>query len=135
LTVRRKIDRFLKENGAAADVVHEFDNIENIKQAVAIDVGIAILPLPTVRREVRDGTLIALPLRGCRFVRPLGIVTKRGHRLGAAARAFLELLQQEGNAARPVHRAAGRTAARVNGHATPSSRAARSAKNGARIKA
>jgi DNA-binding transcriptional LysR family regulator len=123
LTVRRKIDRFLKEHGATPEVVHEFDNIENIKQAVAIEVGIALLPMPTVRREVRDGTLVALSLQGCRFVRPLGIVTKRGHRLGSTARAFLELLQTEGNATRIL----GRDPARV---AKP-----RVAKNGTRIKA
>lgn len=93
LVVRRRIDRMLKEQGVSVTIGPEFDNIENIKQAVAVGAGIALLPEPTVRREVRMGTLAALPLAGVRFVRPLAIVTKRGHWLGAAARAFLDLIQ------------------------------------------
>jgi DNA-binding transcriptional LysR family regulator len=93
LTVRRKVDRFLKDHGAAVDVVHEFDNIENIKQAVAVGAGVALLPEPTLRREVKAGELVAVPLSGCRFTRPLGILLKRGHWLNGAARAFLDLLQ------------------------------------------
>ena len=38
----------------------EFDNIENIKRAVEIPSGVAILPEPTVAREVAAGTLVAV---------------------------------------------------------------------------
>lgn len=93
LTVRKKVDRFLRDQGAAALVVHEFDNIENIKQAVAIGAGVALLPEPTLRREIKAGELVAVPLAGANFTRPLGIILKRGHWLSAAAKAFLELLQ------------------------------------------
>ena len=120
LVVRRTIDRLLKEHGVAVEVVHEFDNIENIKQAVAIDAGLAMLPAPTVRPEVRSGTLVALPLRGASLIRPLGILTKRGHRLGAAARAFLELLQKK---AGPKL---------LNGHEHPDGSDPKPARNGAK---
>jgi DNA-binding transcriptional LysR family regulator len=93
LTIRRKVDRFLKENGAAVEVVHEFDNIENIKQDVAVGAGVALLPEPTLRREVKARELVALPLAGVNFRRPLGIILKRGHWLSGATRAFLDLLQ------------------------------------------
>ena len=53
LIIRREVDRFLREHDAAVKVVMEFDNIENIKQAVAIGAGVALLPEPTLRREVR----------------------------------------------------------------------------------
>ncbi len=93
LTVRRKVDRFLKDNGVAVEVVHEFDNIENIKQAIAVGTGVALLPEPTLRREVRARELVAVPLAGANFTRPLGIILKRGHWLSAATRSFLDLLQ------------------------------------------
>src|SRR5207247_9764590 len=97
LTIRRKVDRFLKENGAAVEVVHEFDNIENIKQAVAVGAGVALLPEPTLRREVKARELIALPLFDCRLVRPLGIIHRRRHKLNRTALRFIDMLRaQEG---------------------------------------
>jgi DNA-binding transcriptional LysR family regulator len=98
LAIRRRVDRFLREQGAAVAVECEFDNIENIKQAVAFGAGVAILPEPTLRREVQARTLVARPLYGCRFTRPLGIIHRR-QRLSAAARGFLELLLADGRAA------------------------------------
>lgn len=92
LVVRRRVDRFLREQGVAVDVVAEFDSIENIKQAVAIGAGVALLPEPTIRREVKARTLVGLPLFGCNFTRPLAIVHRRGQRLSAAAKRFMELL-------------------------------------------
>lgn len=112
LVIRRRVDRFLREHGVTVEPVCEFDNIENIKQAVAIGAGVAILPEPTLRREVQARTLIARPLFGCRMVRPLGIIHRR-QRLGAAARLFLELLLEDSRAATAQHGAATPS---VNGH-------------------
>ncbi len=95
LTIRRQIDRFLRERDVSVEVVHEFDNIENIKQAVAVGAGVALLPEPTLRREVRARTLIALPLFECRLVRPLGIIHRRRHKLSRAALRFIELLSAQ----------------------------------------
>lgn len=92
LTIRRKVDRFLREQGIVVDVALEFDNIENIKQAVALGAGVALLPEPTLRREVKARTLVALPLFGCKLSRPLGIIHRRRPPLGSAARLFLDLL-------------------------------------------
>jgi DNA-binding transcriptional LysR family regulator len=100
LAIRRRVDRFLRGHGVDVDVTCEFDNIENIKQAVALDNGVAILPEPTLRREVQARTLVARPLYGCRFTRPLGIIHRR-QRLGPAARLFLELLLEDGATAAP----------------------------------
>ena len=94
LTIRKEVDRFLREQGCVVDVLMEFDNIENIKKAVEIDAGVALLPEPTVRREVEAGSLVALSLAGCRFVRPLGIIHRRPHRLTTAAQRLINLLRQ-----------------------------------------
>ena len=92
LIVRRRVDRFLREQGVSVDVVAEFDSIENIKQAVSIGAGVTLLPEPTIRREVKARTLVSVPLFGCDFTRPLAIVHRRGQRLGAAAKRFMDLL-------------------------------------------
>ena len=92
LIVRRRVDRFLREQGVSVDVVAEFDSIENIKQAVAIGAGVALLPEPTIRAEVKARTLAAVPLYECRFTRPLALIHRRGNRLSAAAKRFMEML-------------------------------------------
>ena len=57
LVIRRQVDRFLREQGVSVDVVLEFDNIENIKEAVEVGAGVALLPKPTLLREVKSGAL------------------------------------------------------------------------------
>jgi len=95
LTIRREIDRVLQLHDAEVRVVMEFDNIETIKRAIEIDAGVALLPEPTVRREVEAGTLAMVPLSTDELVRPLGIIHRRGKELGSTARRFIELLQAE----------------------------------------
>ena len=94
LVIRRQVDRFLRRQGAAVVVTHEFDNIETIKKAIEAGAGLALLPEPTVRREVQAGTLAASPLIGCRLLRPLGIIKRRHHQLSQTAKRFLELLHK-----------------------------------------
>jgi DNA-binding transcriptional LysR family regulator len=121
LGIRREVDRFLREQGAAVEVVLEFDNIENIKKAVEIGAGVALLPEPTIRPEVAGRSLVARPLFGARLVRPVGILHRRRPRLSPTAQAFLDLLcgRGEGEAAS----ANGSASANGNGHARPSRRA------------
>jgi DNA-binding transcriptional LysR family regulator len=94
LVIRRQVDRFLRQQGVTVEIALEFDNIENIKQAIEIAAGVALLPEPTLRREVQAGTLVAVPLAGCQMVRPLGIIHRRQHRLGGTARRFIDLLRR-----------------------------------------
>jgi DNA-binding transcriptional LysR family regulator len=73
--------------------VMEFDNIETIKRAVEIDAGVALLPEPTLGRELAAGTLCAVRLAGDELVRPLGIIHARGKPLGPTAKRFIDLLR------------------------------------------
>ena len=94
LVIRRKVDRFLRDQGVSVEVVLEFDNVENIKQAIEISAGVALLPAPVLQREVRAGTLAAVPLQDVRFVRPLGILHRRSPKPSPTALRFIELLRQ-----------------------------------------
>jgi DNA-binding transcriptional LysR family regulator len=116
LIIRREVDRFLREQGAAVEVVMEFDNIENIKKALEVSAGVALLPEPTLRREVAAGTLVAVPLAGCRLVRPLGIIHRRHQKLSANALRFIELLQQAEEAPSSGRAAADRPSAGKRNH-------------------
>jgi DNA-binding transcriptional LysR family regulator len=93
LVVRREIDKYLRQRRVNVRMVMEFDNIETIKQAVAIGMGISILPEPTVRTEVSSGTLVVLPLSIRELRRPLGIVHRRRKALTPTILRFVELLK------------------------------------------
>lgn len=95
LTIRREVDRWLKRSKVTVNVVHEFDNIENIKRAIEIGSGVALLPGPTVRQEVEAASLVALPLCNVELTRPLGIVHKRHKQLTHAVIKLIELLHQD----------------------------------------
>jgi DNA-binding transcriptional LysR family regulator len=109
LAIRRAIDRFLRKHGVQLEVALEFDNIENIKRAVMeMPTGVAILPRPTLEREVAAGTLVSLPFRDQRLTRPLAILYRGAGGLSLTATRFLDLLTEGG---RPVATSAERVAA------------------------
>ena len=98
LPVRRELDRYLRRHRADVNIVAEFDNIENIKEAVEDGAGIAIVPEQTVRREVKRRSLVSVALDTldgeAPFVRPLSIVHRRKRRLHPAVTAFIKLLRR-----------------------------------------
>src|SRR5574341_1260493 len=94
LRIRTAIDRCLRKHGARVKVVMEFDNIETIKQAIAVGAGVSILPRPTILKEVGSRTLVAIPLAMTELARPLGIIHRRGKLLTPTIARFLELLLQ-----------------------------------------
>ncbi len=105
LRIRRKIDQALEAAGVECCVTLEFDNIESIKRAVEINAGVALLPAPTVEREIAAGTLVAIPIKGKKLVRPLGIIRRHGRELGDTARRFFEMLQEDAGPHRAGERA------------------------------
>jgi len=93
LAIRRAIDRALRRRHVEMNVVMEFDNTENIKQALETGAGVAILPEPTVRREVERGSLVAVPLFIAELVRPIGIIHRRRRHLPPVVAKFIEQLR------------------------------------------
>jgi len=104
LVIRRQVDRFLKRHGVAVHVPIEFDNVEAIKRAVEVGAGISILPRPTLEREAALGTLRVVPFSGARFVRPMGIIRRRGKRLSPRAEQFIQALRAQESRARASRR-------------------------------
>lgn len=113
LKIRRQIDRWLKSEKVSVNVVHSFDNIENIKRAVEIGSGVSILPEPTVQREVEAGTLVALTIKDADWHRPIGVIHRRNKTLSTAASKFKELLKAPVASLPPVERANGHKNGRV----------------------
>ncbi len=96
LGIRKAIDRSLKQANVRPSVVMEFDNIETIKQAIAIDAGVSILPEPTVVKETEIGSLAAVPLGIPNVVRPVGIIYRKQKQLSPTVVRFIESLRKSG---------------------------------------
>ena len=94
---RKAVDKILRDNKATAHYVMEFDNIETIKRSVEADLGIAIIPQATVENEIRAGTLRAVNFTE-NYTRPIGIIHRKGKIFSAAARKFIEMLEESATA-------------------------------------
>lgn len=97
LSIRKEIDRYLRQRSVAIRIVMEFDNIETIKQAVGIGAGVSILPEPTVREEVKSGSLVSVRLIAPELRRPIGIIHRQRKVFTPTTAKFVELLQEVQN--------------------------------------
>ena len=95
LSIRRELDRFLRDHGIEIRMTMQFDNIQMIKEAVALGSGISILPARTMQAEIAQGRLVSIPLHAPELVRPVGIVHRKRKRFSNAVQSFLELLLEQ----------------------------------------
>lgn len=95
LSIRREIDRFFRASGVEVNLAMHFDNIQTIKEAVALGSGISILPARTMQAEIAQGRLVAVKLHAPELVRPVGIVHRKRKKFNRATQAFLELLAHQ----------------------------------------
>lgn len=92
IPTRKAVDVIFRESKLEIEPIMEFDNIETVKRAVEIDHGVAIVPFATVMQEAKQGTLVAVQLKGRDFTRPLAILHRKGRVLTPAMRKFIETL-------------------------------------------
>lgn len=95
LPLARQIRRYLRKHEVEPQITNVFDNIDTLKNAVAVTDQVAIVPARTAAREVRAGTLAAVELRP-RLRRPLGVIYRRrsgaGQPLPPAVQLFVDVL-------------------------------------------
>jgi DNA-binding transcriptional LysR family regulator len=93
LPIARQIDRYLKDNGVEVHAVMRFDNLNTIREAVALGSGVGILPLRILRNDLAEGRLRAIRLGPPVLNRPLGVIHLRRKKLSRAAAEFVEVLK------------------------------------------
>ena len=93
MPTRKALDKILRGEGVKVQHVMEFDNIETVKRAVELNCGVAIVPETTIKQEVAQQTLAAVPLAGDYF-RTLGAVYRANKVLSPALKLFLALLKE-----------------------------------------
>jgi DNA-binding transcriptional LysR family regulator len=94
LSIRKAVDRALRSIGVKPEIAMQFDNIETIKQAIATQGAVSILPCPSVRREVDDGVLVEIPLDMPALMRQVGIIHRKQKLLAPTTVAWIEFLQK-----------------------------------------
>ena len=92
IPTHKAVERALQRHGIRVHYVAEVDNIEVIKRIVEVGTGISIVPDLAVRSDVRNKSLVALPLSDENFVRQLGVIYKEGRHFSPAAEKFIETL-------------------------------------------
>lgn len=89
---RKAIDRFFRKFNVRPNVVMELDHIATIKHAVEVDIGISIVPLNSIDDELVRNSLSYLSLEDKGFLRPLGILYRKGRSLSVATHKLLDVL-------------------------------------------
>ena len=74
--IRRELDRFFRDSGVEISISMQLDNIQSIKEAVALGSGISILPERTMQAEVEQKRLVSIPLNAPELRRPVAIITR-----------------------------------------------------------
>jgi DNA-binding transcriptional LysR family regulator len=86
---RERVIQAFKKHRTSLHMNIELPTIEDIKQFVRMENGVALVPLIAVENEVRRGDLVHVPVRELAFERKLRIVHRRGAVLTHAGQAFL----------------------------------------------
>jgi DNA-binding transcriptional LysR family regulator len=96
IPTRKALDKAFEKKKIRPNTVMESDNVETIKRAVEVDVGLALVPSATVQQELVQGTLVGLKLRDCAVKRPLAIVHRKGFVLTPAMNVFIRMMAETG---------------------------------------
>lgn len=95
IPTRKALDRIFKKHKITVDQVMEFDNIETLKRAVEIDMGVSMVPLSTLTQELRNETIKTVDFTDEEIFRPLGIIHRKGRVFSPALKAFFDVLNRE----------------------------------------
>ncbi|UCC96480.1 MAG: LysR family transcriptional regulator [Phycisphaerales bacterium] len=88
-------DGILERYNVVVRPVMEFDNIETVKRAVELNSGVSILPRSSILQEVGAGTIKAISFSNENFIRPTGMIVRKGRMLSQAGRYLIELLRKK----------------------------------------
>ncbi|MGX2039126.1 LysR family transcriptional regulator [Methylocaldum sp. MU1018] len=92
---RNAVERFLSEKGVQISASVEMNTNGAIKQGVEEGLGLGIVSIHTIERELEDGRVVVLDAEFFPIMRQWYIVHRAGKRLSAVAREFEEFVRNE----------------------------------------
>jgi DNA-binding transcriptional LysR family regulator len=85
--------RLFEQHSTRCRIVAELWSFENIKSFVQEEVGVAIVPGVTVRRELRDGTLVRIPVKELAMPRRTLMVYREQGYVSNSARELIKIVR------------------------------------------
>lgn len=92
---RNSVERFLADRGVHLNITMEMNTNSAIKQGVEEGLGLGIVSIHTLERELESGRLTVLDVESFPIIRQWFIVTRSGKRLPAVATEFADFVRQE----------------------------------------
>lgn len=94
---RKAIDKLFREKELEITPLMEMDNVETIKRAVELGLGVAVVPAASAQFEIARGTLVSKSFTEGTYTRQIGILLRKGKYLDRAAQAVLEAFKAASN--------------------------------------
>jgi DNA-binding transcriptional LysR family regulator len=92
-TTFRLVENYFRQEKMVLNTVIELGSVEAIKELVKLGLGVSILAAWVARREIEEGSIVALPLGRRKLTRRWGILHWRGKRLNLAEETFIGLCE------------------------------------------
>ena len=93
--VRDRVLRLFEQHHIPANILVSLPSLEGIKRAVAMQMGVALLPRRCAEPEISRGELVALAVPEIDLRREVRLVFRKAGERSHAARAFLQKLQEQ----------------------------------------
>jgi DNA-binding transcriptional LysR family regulator len=92
--VRDRVLRLFEQHHIPANILISLPSLEGIKRAVAMQMGVALLPRRCAESEIERGELVALAMPEVRLRRQVRLVFRKGGERSHAATAFLNVVEE-----------------------------------------
>ncbi|MBI3881755.1 MAG: LysR family transcriptional regulator [Verrucomicrobia bacterium] len=90
----RLVEQYFRREEMILNTVIELGSMEATKELVKLGLGVSVLAPWVARRELAEGSIVALPLGRRKLERRWGVVHWRGKRLGLAEETFIGLCRE-----------------------------------------
>lgn len=97
------INNFFRQAGVIPNVAMELDSLEATKRMVEEGLGVALVPLVTVERELQQGTLVRIELTDAEETkRPISLIYRKNRKMSRTVQAFVEMMTEIYSAKSPA---------------------------------
>jgi DNA-binding transcriptional LysR family regulator len=91
--VRERVLRLFEQHHIPANILISLPSLEGIKRAVAMQLGVALLPRRCAEAEIARGELVGLPVPEMRLRRQVRLIYRKTGERSHSATAFLTLVE------------------------------------------
>jgi DNA-binding transcriptional LysR family regulator len=92
--VRDRVLRLFEQHHIPANILVSLPSLEGIKRAVAMQMGVALLPRRCAESEIARGELVALTMPEIRLRRQVRLIFRKNGERSHAATAFLSAVEE-----------------------------------------